>query len=283
MHPYRVDGPIDVYGLKNIHEVLVANGNPDRKVWITEYGWSNQYRHDNKAKWLKQSLDLLTSPELDFVFQASVHTLTDFDDAEYGLCDSKLNCRPAYHAFKNYPKDWCEIEKLHNRPEPPNRAKVQLDDFEGDLMLWACYGDGLVLRQAKHAGITPETGKRLIAAVTSDKPLAGGAYRLIETAPNVPVYVDARAFTDQRGDSARNSRARVGIDPTGAMDPKAQTVVWGRWIDTSGEWDSAGVGRGESIVPKEGKITVFLDYVHSGGTVGQISAFDNIRIVARVQ
>lgn len=281
VHPYRWDGPIDVYGLKKVHEVLVAHGHGDRKIWITEYGWDKEYGHENKAKWLKQSLDLLSSPEFDFVFQASVHTLRDFDDAEFGLCDRQGNPRPGYNVFKDYPKDWDVIRKIHSQPLPTNQAKLQTEDFEKGSIHWVRYEDGLRLKSADAVGIKPECGSRLLYAGVTDRALSGGAYRTIETAPGVPVWAEARLYTDQRGDSARNSRGRIGIDPTGGTDPSAATVVWGRWRDTSGVWDTLGVGLGDPIVPQEDKITLFLDYVHEGGAVGQVTAFDNIRIVAR--
>lgn len=281
VHPYRWDGPIDVYGLKNVHRVMTEHGDGDKMIWITEYGWDKEYGHENKAKWLKQSLDLLTSPELDFVFQASVHTLRDFDDAEFGLCDRQGNPRPAYNAFKEYPKDWAAIEKMHSRPEPPNLAQPRSDDFESGSILWIRYGDGLRLRSASQLGINHEGAPRMVAAVASSRPLEGGACRTVNTAPGVPIYVEARLYTDQHGDSARNSRGRVGIDPTGGTDPAASSVVWGRWRDTSGEWDTVGAGLGDPLVPEGDKVTVFLDYKQQGGAVGQITAFDNVRIVAR--
>lgn len=283
VHPYRVDGPIDVYGLKSVHRVLASHGHGDRKIWMTEYGWSNEYGHDNKAKWLKESLDLLTSPELDFVFQASVHTLSDFDDAEYGLCDRKLNPRPGYFVFKDYPKDWREIEKRRSIPQAPNVASPPSDGFESGSVNWVRYGDGLRLRPFDGLGLRtpPEKGSRILVASASDKPLSGGAYRVVHTQPGVPIYAEARGYTDQRGNSARNSRIRVGIDPTSATDPSSSSVVWGRWIDTSGEWDSVAVGRGDPIIPAGTQVTVFLDYLHSGGAVGQVSAFDDVEIVAR--
>lgn len=281
VHPYRADGPIDVYGLKKIREVLVNHGHSDRKVWITEYGWSKEYGHVNKAKWLTESLDLLTSPDLDFVFQASVHTLSDFDETEYGLCDRNLNPRPAYCAFKNYQKDWAQIAKRHARPKPPNLACPAADDFEDGVNRWTGYGDGLRIRHASSLWIRPETGSRVLGAAASRRALSGGAYRQVTVSAGAAVYAEARVYTDQRGSDARNSRVRVGIDPTGACRHEAATVVWGRWIDTSGEWDTAGVGRGGPIVASGDKITVFLDYKHCGGPAGQISAFDNVEVTAR--
>lgn len=279
-HPYRWEGPIDAYSLKKIHQVLVDHGDGDRKLWLTEYGWSNEYGHDNKARWLKESLDLLTNPELDFVFQASIHTLTDFDGTEFGLCKDAEHPRAAYYVFKDYPKDWNKVIEMRNASKPANQSSLPFEDFENGSINWIRYGDGMRLRTAEDAGIPAESGNRLIFAQATDKPLQGGVYRVIKTTPGVPVKVDARGFTDQKGTDARNSRLRVGIDPTGGTDPKADTVIWGRLKDTSGVWDSIGCGLGNPIIAKSDKVTVFLDYTHQGGAVNQISAFDNVQITA---
>lgn len=279
-HPYRWEGPIDAYSLKRIHQVLVEHGDSHKKLWLTEYGWSNEYGHDNKARWLKESLDILTDPELDFVFQASVHTLTDFDRTEFGLCKNADEPRAAYYVFKDYPKDWCKLMEMHKAPKPVNQCSVKFEDFESGSINWVRYGDGMRLCSAEDAGIQAESGKRLVFAATTDMPLQGGVYRVIKTAPGVPVKVDARGFTNQKGTDARNSRVRVGIDPTGGTDPTADTVIWGRTKDTSGVWDSIGCGLGAPIVPKADTVTVFLEYIHKGGAVSQVSAFDNVEIMA---
>lgn len=278
IHPYRADGPIDVQSIRKMHQILVEHGHGNRKLWITEYGWSKEPGHDIRARWTKETLDILTSPEFDYVFQASFHTLSDFDDAQYGMCNKELSPRPVYQVFKNYPKDWSEIEKLQKAPKPENKATVPLDDFEDGFNRWTSYGDGLNLRYAQSVNIKPESGRRLLVAATTDKPLKGGAYRTFDAIPGLPVIVDTRAYTNQSGSDAKNARLRVGIDPTGGKDPDSGSVAWGRWIDTSGEWDSAGLGLANRIIAKEKQITIFLDYAHTGGTVTQITAFDNIEI-----
>ena len=125
----------------------------------------------NKAKWLKESLDILTSPEFDFVFQASVHTLRDFDDTEYGLCDKNLNPRPAFEVFARYPKDWNEIRK--RRQAETGSRPLFLDRFEKDSANWTRYGDGLKLKASGADGIRSEDSGRLLSAITSKSLLSG--------------------------------------------------------------------------------------------------------------
>lgn len=281
VHPYRADGPIDIYGLKKIHEVLVKHGQGHKKIWITEYGWDKEYGHHNKARWLKQSLDMLTSPELDFVFQASVHTLGNFDDSEYGLCDRQLNPRPAYKVFKEYPKDWSKINALHKTPPPQNHARPTHDDFDDGKMRWTPYGDGLVLTRAGTLGIREESPGYVLAVRAEGQPKNGGAWYSFAVKKGLPVRVEARIYTNQHGNRADNSRCRIGIDPTGGTDPKAPTIVWGRSKDTSGERDTSGVGQGDIIIAKSDKVTVFLDYTQKGTSPSWEVAFDLVRFFSQ--
>jgi hypothetical protein len=280
-HPYRSDGPIDTHSLHRIHEILVSHGHGHRKLWLTEYGWSNEFGHDNKARWLRESLELLTSPDLDFVFQASIHTLTDFDRAEYGMCARGLQPRAAFQVFKDFPKDWDEIAALHAQPEPESLVTLGDGSFELGELAWTPYGDGMEIRKAEDLGIRPEDGEHLLAAPTENLPRNGGVFLQVEVPEKVLLHLSARAYSDQRGDSARNSRCRVGLDPTGGTDPAAATVVWGRTRDTSGAWDTVGVGHGDPVYPQSGHVTLLLEYMQEGGNVGQKSAFDQVVFNAR--
>ena len=281
VHPYRKDGPIDTYGLRNIHQDLVKHGDAHKKLWLTEYGWSNEYGHDNKAKWLKHSLDVLTSPEFDFVFQASVHTLNDFDKAEYGLCTKDLRPRAAYQVFRDYPKDWKKIAALHKAMPPADRFVIARDDFERGNLRWTPYADGPGIRTASDLAITPETGKKVLGAANESAPKNGGVRMSVPSKPGVPVRIEARVFTNETCGKPSNSRCRVGIDPTGRQDPAAASVVWSRWIDTAGAWDTIGVGQGDPITAKGQRITAFLEYAQTGGSCGQVSVFDHVSVIAR--
>jgi len=281
VHPYRADGPIDAISLKGIHRLMESHGDGHKKLWLTEYGWSKEYGQDNKARWLKESLDLLTSAELDFVFQASIHTLGDFDAAEYGMCDGNLEPRAAYQVFRDYPKDWDRIAELQAQPVPKSLVSLENGSFEKPDLPWTPYGDGMTIRKASELGIPAEDGVNVLAAPTEDLPNNGGMLLRIALPGKVPVHLSARAFTEQSGGDARNSRCRVGIDPTGGTDATAETVIWGRARDTSGAWDTVGVGQGDPIYPSGGAVTLFLEYMQKGRNAGQISVFDEVVLDAR--
>lgn len=280
VHPYRVDGPIDAGGLRKVHDVLVRHGHGHRRLWITEYGWSNEYGHTNKARWLQESLDLLTSPQFDFVFQASVHTLADFDDAEYGLCDATLNPRAACQVFRDYPKDWNHIAARHRErgPAPPNL--IPNPSFEERSSPWVPYGDGLSVLSAREINVPAEDGDRVLAASDRVSPSSGGAYLRLPVPEKSPIRVSARVYTDQRGGEGQPGFTRIGLDPTGGTDPKAESVIWGRKMVTWAAWDTTGVGQGDPVFAEADHVTVFLHYEQKGSATDWSVAFDHVRCEA---
>lgn len=282
VHPYRWDGPIDVYGLRKIRDIMVRHGDAGKKIWITEYGWSKQYGHHNKARWLKDSLDILTSPEFDYIHQASIHTLDDFDGEEFGLCDNDLNPRAAYQVFRDYPKDWNVIVAQRGKNRVPESA-VSIPDggFEKGTPAWTTYGDGPSIMSIKDLGIEPENGERVLAVSAKGQPADGGACLRIKTPRDLPVRISARVFTNVSGGSPDHCRVRAGIDPTGGTVASATTIIWGRTIDTAGAWDTIGAGHGDPILPQADEVTVFLDIKQKGGDSHRIAAFDEVQFTAR--
>ncbi len=277
VHPYREDGPIDGHSLKRIHQILGRHGHGDRKLWLTEYGWSKKHGHDNKARWLAESLDMLSSPEYDFVFQASYHTHRDFDDAQYGLCDQKGRPRAAFQVFRDYPKDWKAVIERRNRPKP--KPKVHLkDDFEAPTRRWKPFGEGYKVVEAARLGIEPEQGHGVLASGSEKRHQGGGAYLQVTVPKGIPLRLSARVLTMHR--SGSGGACRVGIDPTGKTDPRADSVVWSRALETYDAWDTVGVGQGNPIYPKADRVTLFLRYDREGkGRAPRV--FDQVEFIAR--
>jgi hypothetical protein len=205
--------------------------------------------------------------------------LSDFDDTEYGICDRRLRPREAYWVFRDYPKDWSELSRYRQAGSAEGKPLLR-DGFEGERLRWTAYGDGMSVRESGNLGVTAEQGRKLFATGGSDAPVSGGVWLSVRTRRNSSLRLEARVFTEQHGSRAENSRCRVGIDPTGATDPKGSTVVWSRWISTSGEWDTAGVGQGDPVTSASDRVTLFLEYAQTGGRLGQVSAFDSVRLLA---
>lgn len=98
IHPYA-DEYIDLNFIRNVRSVLVAHGQPEKEIWISEYGWATD--PDLQARYVKYSLDALARSEFFYVTWAFHHTLGDWaPDVTMGLCDYEFNRKPAFYAFQ---------------------------------------------------------------------------------------------------------------------------------------------------------------------------------------
>ncbi len=106
IHPYDWAGTIHWQALTDVHNVMVANGDGNKPVWITEYGW-NSTDYQSTANKMTYVLNELRKPEWSFVQMANYLVLNDGGGVEnYGLMDANLNPRAGYHAFANLDKSW---------------------------------------------------------------------------------------------------------------------------------------------------------------------------------
>jgi hypothetical protein len=110
IHPYNWKGGINWRALRETRETMVANGDADKPVWITEYGWNNG-NEEEKAEWLREVMTELEKPEWGFVEHANYLVLNDGGGVEnYGLTDADLHPRPAYHTFQELATEYAGIE-----------------------------------------------------------------------------------------------------------------------------------------------------------------------------
>jgi len=107
-HPYSKDGNVAStrWKLRNIRSLLVARGDSDAALWLTEYGWNTtgEATEGEQAQYLTQFFDILNEPEFSYVTSAQYLAIADFETryTGYGLCDVQLRPRPAYYAFQAY-------------------------------------------------------------------------------------------------------------------------------------------------------------------------------------
>lgn len=104
IHPYDPAGTIFWQALTDTRSVMVANGDADKPIWISEYGWSTT-DYQSTADKLVTVLTELKRPEWSFVEMASYLVLNDGAGVEnYGLMTAKLVPRAGYYAFRDLVK-----------------------------------------------------------------------------------------------------------------------------------------------------------------------------------
>lgn len=98
IHPYG--GPLHWRAVEDTHRVMKENGDGDKGVWITEWGYAGS-KGDDPAKQLREVLGALMTPKYSYVTLANYLCITDLPRSdEYGLFDRRLNARPIANAFK---------------------------------------------------------------------------------------------------------------------------------------------------------------------------------------
>ncbi len=117
IHPYAPGGSggpgtggegIDYSDLTEVRNVMVNNGDADKKIWITEYGW-NTSNESQKSEDLLEVLTELKKPQYHYLFFAKYLILNGWGDLDgFGLVDSALNPRPSFDAFKDFNKTFVD-------------------------------------------------------------------------------------------------------------------------------------------------------------------------------
>jgi len=147
IHPYDWAGTIHWQALTDTRNVMVANGDADKPIWITEYGW-NSTDYQSTADKIVYVLTELKKPEWDFVEMANYLVLNDGPGVEnYGLIDADLTSpRAGYYAFQNFDKTWPQaVDFSADVTTGTPDLTVQFTDLSTytDIQSWAWeFGDG---------------------------------------------------------------------------------------------------------------------------------------------
>lgn len=173
--------------------------------------------------------------------------------------------------------------------QPREAADVEFDQvasslhnsgFEGaNAQPWVqVIGTAVSTQLALPFGMLPHAGSRCIAAIFSGAPVSG---TVAQIAPAVYGSYRASVWSCVRhtlGDSS-SATNRVGIDPSGGLDPASPTVTWSAWDSqptaNCSVWREISTPAVECITSE---CTVFLQYLQRGSR-SQVNCFDDARLV----
>ncbi len=278
IHPYNWFGPIDIYSLRKVRKVLLAHDDGHKKFWITEFGWDNRFPIEARARWLKESLDILARH--DFIEQASYHTIIDFSDAGFGLCRPIMTPKASFHVFNQYAhgKLSKQLRRAVTYESMPNTALPIINaDFESAERGWTRFGDT--------EGVASDNGRKpvkepghMFGARHQSRAMRGGCYQRVRAPRGQCVRAAALFLTNDPQGRNKRARCRIGLDATGGADLTSPSVRWSEWKNTAHAWERFEVGQIEPIVAAGEFVTVFLEHDQVGQTVGQITYFDEVEL-----
>ena len=206
IHPYDWAGTIHWRAVTDTRNVMVANGDAHKGIWLTEYGWNSGSESD-LANRITSVLTELKKPEWDFVVQANYLVLNDGSGVEnYGLMDANLNPRQRYYAFRDFDKTFPSyVDFSANVTEGPAPLTVQFTDESNVLGAYQWYwefGDGLTSSGQNPSHTYTQDGLytvRLTVTGTGGPDMAEKAdYIRVGTFPPVP-GVDNPSFEENGG------------------------------------------------------------------------------------
>lgn len=105
-HPY---GPANDlrWKLRQLRNIMVANGDSDKPVWLTEWGFSVSPQNEGQqASDTQAYLQVLMEPEFAYVTEANLLCIGDFEGriGGFGMCDLNLRPKPAFYTFQSFPR-----------------------------------------------------------------------------------------------------------------------------------------------------------------------------------
>ncbi|UCG47809.1 MAG: hypothetical protein JSU94_20320 [Phycisphaerales bacterium] len=169
--------------------------------------------------------------------------------------------------------------------------------IDGEMAGWTRYGSHPEWMEVfvRHAGIEPRTGQYCIGSYSGvHRTRWGGVYQRIEGLKpgyryraSVWFYTDGYDHRENVDEHGKNCRCRLGFDPTGSTDDKADSVVWSHprctkghkweceyWPNSHRKWSKLEV----EAVARGTKGTIFLETGQLFGYDYKINLFDDAEL-----
>jgi hypothetical protein len=146
--------------------------------------------------------------------------------------------------------------------------------FEADdLAAWTTWGDVDGVQAGPwFGGVTAPDGQHFLGTAVNCGAKDGGVQQTVGAQPGALVTASSWLLTSRDGPARIGSR--IGIDPTGGSDPRAERVVWSPFVETGGAWQRVEV----SARAESDRVTVFLEHDQDAANPWNVSAFDGVEL-----
>jgi hypothetical protein len=167
-------------------------------------------------------------------------------------------------------------------PAPRQLANPGFEDYGGQpsyLGGWHRWGsvDGIMTSGDYLFGITAHGGDHFFASGAGSNTKNGGIYQTIEVTAGSEYEVSAWYQTRQVGGEPLDDASRIGADPTGGIDPKADSVHWTTWAASEAKWSPISL----KVKAKANRLTVFLEHRQRQGNTWNVNCFDDVSVAAK--
>jgi hypothetical protein len=144
----------------------------------------------------------------------------------------------------------------------------------GDLTAWTRWGDvDGVQTGSWFFNLASHEGVGFLGTAVNCGAKDGGVFQSIAARPGDGVTVATWALTYRDGQVPIS--VRIGIDPWGGADPRAEHVVWSPTVETGGNWARFAV----TASAQTDRVTVFLEHDQDAANPWNVSAFDGLELL----
>lgn len=150
----------------------------------------------------------------------------------------------------------------------------------GSVASWTGYGVSPGIQQAPwFADILPHSGTYYAGNAVNFGTNTGGVYQRVAVPTGKTLTARAWSNTYRGEHPYTETRARVGLDPDGGINPAAASVKWSGWDIAYDEWaESWDEMVSPSGVSATGFATIFLDYAKLEEVGWHINCFDDAAV-----
>jgi hypothetical protein len=156
-------------------------------------------------------------------------------------------------------------------PSTLRNASFEQDELAG----WSAWGDVDGVQTGPwFFDLAARDGGRFLGTAVNCGAKDGGVQQSIGARAGSSVTASAWTLTYRDGSAGIGNR--IGIDPWGGTDSRAERIVWSPRLETGGAWEQIAV----TAAAESDRVTVFLEHDQDPANPWNVSAFDGVELTA---